>query len=138
MTRSIITVLAAIAVVTVAILGLTACGGPPVPEKLIGEWKCQEMASDQVTDTSFYALRIEESGEFSLYDEAAGNPGMSGTMKGDDTGKIGILELTCDKADFDPPSCWSVNSECRLRYKILDDDTIRLGFSGVWLTFDKR
>lgn len=116
---------------------MTACGGPAVPERLIGEWQCDSMASDQVTETGFYKLRIDEDGAFSLYDAEAGNPGISGTMNGDDTGKIGILELSCDDADFDPPSCWVINKECRLRYKILDNKTIRLGYSGVWLTFRK-
>lgn len=127
-----------VTVLAVAMMILfTACGGPTVPERLIGEWQCDSKASNQVTETGFYKLSIEESGEFSLYDAEAGNPAMSGTMKGDDTGKIGILELTCDKEDFDPPACWVVNENCRLRYKILDDKTIRLGFSGVWLTFRK-
>ena len=137
MKKLLVTMLAltmAIAVVT----AFAGCGGSKVPERLIGHWKCAEMASDGITDTSFYALTIEKDGTFSLYDYAAGNPGISGKMKGDDTGKLGILELNCDGDDFDPPFCWSkMQQKSRIRYKIMSDDTIRLGYVGVWLTFTK-
>ena len=67
-----------------------------------------------------------------------GNPGISGTMKGDDTGKLGILELTCNEDDFDPPVCWSkMQTKSRVRYKIMADGTIRLGYVGIWLIFNK-
>ena len=91
-----------------------------------------------MTDTSFYALTIESDGTFSLYDQASGNPGISGTMKGDDTGKLGILELTCEEEDFDPPACWAkMQTKSRVRYKIMDENTIRLGYVGIWLIFTK-
>lgn len=120
------------------LIAFTGCGGPKVPERLIGEWDCAPLASDQMTDTSFYALTIQEDGTFSLYDKAAGNPGISGTMKGDDTGKLGILELTCDEDDFDPPVCWAkMQHKARVRYKIMTDGSMRLGYVGIWLTFTK-
>ena len=122
----------------ILLIAFAGCGGPKVPERLIGEWDCAPLASDEMTDTSFYALTIKENGEFSLYDKAAGNPGISGTMKGDDTGKLGILELTCDEDDFDPPFCWpKMKHKTRVRYKIIDDNTMKLGYVGIWLTFTK-
>ena len=136
MKRVFVTVLAITMAIAVAAV-FTGCG-TKVPERLVGHWKCEAMASDQVTDTSFYALTIEKDGTFSLYDFAAGNPGISGKMKGDDTGKLGILELTCDEDDFDPPFCWSkMQTKSRIRYKIMDENTIRLGYVGVWLTFHR-
>lgn len=137
MKRVLITALALAAAMTM-LIAFTGCGGSKVPERLVGEWDCAELASDGYTDTSFYALTIEKDGTFSLYDKAAGNPAISGTMKGDDTGKLGILELTCNEEDFDPPVCWAkMQKNTRVRYKIMSDDTIRLGYVGIWLTFTK-
>ena len=137
MRKTVITALALAAAVTM-IIAFTGCGGPKVPERLVGQWECAPLASDEMTDTSFYALTIESDGTFSLYDEGAGNPGISGTMKGDDTGKLGILELTCNEDDFDPPVCWAkMQTKSRVRYKIMDENTIRLGYVGIWLTFTK-
>jgi len=137
MRRVLITAIALTAVIAMAAV-FAGCGGAKVPERLIGQWNCDKLASDGYTDTSFYALTIEKDGTFSLYDQAAGNPCISGTMKGDDTGKLGILELNCDEDDFDPPVCWSrLQKNSRIRYKIMSDDTIRLGYVGIWLTFTK-
>ena len=59
-------------------------------------------------------------------------------MKGDDTGKLGILELTCNEDNFNPPVCWAkMQTQSRVRYKIMDEKTIRLGYVGIWLTFTK-
>ena len=137
MKRILITTIVLAAVIAMA-AAFAGCGGAKVPERLIGHWECADLASDGYTDTSFYALTIEKDGTFSLYDYAAGNPGISGTMKGDDTGKLGILELTCNEDDFDPPVCWSkMQTKSRVRYKIMADGTIRLGYVGIWLIFNK-
>ena len=120
------------------LVAFTGCGGSKVPERLVGEWQCADLASDGYTDTSFYALTIEKDGTFSLNDEAAGSPAISGTMKGDDTGKLGILELTCNEDNFNPPVCWAkMQKQSRVRYKIMDENTIRLGYVGIWLIFTK-
>ena len=122
----------------IMLVAFTGCGGPKVPERLVGQWQCADLASDGYTDTSFYALTIEEDGTFSLNDESAGKPSLSGTMKGDDTGKLGILELTCNGDDFNPPVCWAkMQEKSRVRYKIMDENTIRLGYVGIWLIFTK-
>lgn len=136
--RKIFVVTFALTAAIIMLVAFTGCGGSKVPERLVGEWQCADLASDGYTDTSFYALTIETDGTFSLYDIAAGNPGISGTMKGDDTGKLGILELTCNEDDFDPPVCWAkMQKNSRVRYKIMDENTIRLGYVGIWLTFTK-
>ena len=128
----------ALAVVMTMLIAFSGCGGPKVPERLIGEWDCAPLASDEMTDTSFYALTIEEDGTYSLYDKTTGKSAMSGTMKGDDTGKLGILELTSDEKNFDPPACWAkMQTKARVRYKILDEAAIKLGYVGIWLTFTK-
>lgn len=125
------------AIILVMAFALAGCGSV-VPDRLVGEWKCDPTSSGNPVDTSYYALRIEKSGEFSIYDFEAGNPGISGTMKGDDTGKIGILELTCDSEDFDPPACWlNLKPNSEIRYRIMDENTIKLGYVGIWMTFRK-
>ena len=137
MKKALVTAIALTASI-IMLVALTGCGGSKVPERLVGQWECADLASDGYTDTSFYALTIEKDGTFSLYDEAAGNPGISGTMKGDDTGKLGILELNCNEEDFDPPVCWAkLQKNSRLRYKIMSDGTMRLGYVGIWLIFSK-
>ena len=136
--RKILVLTFALTAAIIMLVAFTGCGGAKVPERLVGEWQCADLASDGYTDTSFYALTIEKDGTFSLYDFAAGNPGISGTMKGDDTGKLGILELTCNEDNFNPPVCWAkMQKQSRVRYKIMDEKTIRLGYVGIWLTFTK-
>jgi hypothetical protein len=135
MKRVRITAVALAAAMTLLIV-FAGCG-EKVPERLVGQWDCAQYASDETTETGFYALRIESDGTFSLYDKV-GNPGISGKMKGDDTGKLGILELNCDEDDFDPPFCWSsLKKNSRIRYKIMSDDMIKLGYVGIWLTFTR-
>ena len=135
MRKAIVTIVAIAAAISLLIV-VTGCG-EKVPERLVGQWDCAEYASDETTETGFYALTIEKNGHFSLYD-TVGNPGISGKMKGDDTGKLGILELSCNEDDFDPPFCWSsLKKNSRIRYKIVSDDTIKLGYVGIWLTFTR-
>lgn len=118
-------------------LALSACGST-IPERLVGEWKCDDHASGNKADTSFYSLSIAEDGSFSLDNANTGKPDLAGTMKGDDTGKLGILELTCDDENFNPPEPWySIHKNSRIRYKILDEGTIKLGYVGIWMTFRK-
>lgn len=136
--RRILVVTVAITAAIIMLVAFTGCGGPKVPERLIGQWQCADLASDGYTDTSFYALTIEEDGTFSLDDKTAGTASISGTMKGDDTGKLGILELTCNEDGFNPPVCWAkMQKNSRVRYKIMDENTIRLGYVGIWMTFTK-
>ena len=128
-------------IITVAsMIVFAGCGQKyNAPKAIVGEWTCHEFASDEMTDTSFYALTIKEDGTFSLYDYASGNPGISGKMYCDDTGNLGIINIECDEADFDPPACWpSLGTKARRRYKALNDGTIRLGYTGIWLIFDPK
>ncbi|MGN0352975.1 MAG: hypothetical protein ACI4ES_15120 [Roseburia sp.] len=108
---------------------------PPVG--LVGEWACEELASDGETATEFYFLRIEENGEFSLYDRDAGNPGISGTMNCEDPeAEKGVVEITCDTDDFDPPICWDIDVSDELDYEIdCASGEIRLGYQGIYLIF---
>ena len=106
-----------------------------VPEGFIGSWSCEEKASDGKTDTSFYAMYIKKNGYFSIYDQEAGNPGISGKMK-NDTGTSVDCEFEMD--DFDVPSCWKLGSpEDKLDYE-LDGDTLKLGHNDVWMIFHRE
>ncbi len=103
-----------------------------VPPELVGQWQCDEYASDNETATGFYAMYVEQDGQFSLYD-TVGNPGISGTMLGSD----GHVLVLCNDEDFDPPFCWDMDTEAVLDYEA-DDGQIRLGYDGVWLTFTRE
>lgn len=105
-----------------------------VPDGLVGTWACESLASDGTTDTSFYELRIEEGGSFSLYDAGAGNPGISGQM-GNDTGSK--IECRFDTDDFDVPYCWDIKSAKDVLEYELDADTLKLGHNDVWMTFHR-
>ena len=127
------TILAAL----IMLLALAGCGSP-VPDRLVGEWSGAETASDGSTYTAYLKLTINSDGTFSMVDVEAGNPVISGSMKGDDTGKIGILELKCDTEEFNPPACWAkLNPNSRIRYKFTDSNTVRLRYVGYWITFTK-
>ncbi len=117
--------------------GLFGCAGASLPEGLIGEWACGELASDGTTATDFYALYIEKNGKFSLYD-TVGNPGIAGKMtrkSSEDDAAKGIVKVSCGSDDFDPPLCWDMQERDELEYEILEDGTMRLGHNGVWLSF---
>lgn len=108
---------------------------PPVG--LVGEWACKEMASDEETATGYYFLRVEENGEFSLFDREAGNPGISGMMNCENPEEeTGVVEIVCDTDDFDPPICWDMDVNAALDYDIdCVSGEIRLGYQGIYLIF---
>lgn len=118
------------------LISITACGTfrAGVPGGFVGQWKCEELASDGETDTSFYEMRIEEDGHFSMYDFAAGNPGISGVM-GNDTGST--IDCQFDMDDFDVPFCWKIDSEEAMLDYELKEDTLRLGHNDVWMVFHR-
>ena len=106
-----------------------------VPEGFIGYWSCEDLASDGKTDTSFYAMYIKKNGYFSIYDQAAGNPGISGFMK-NDTGSS--VSCVFEMDDFDVPFCWKLESpEDNLDYE-LDGDNLKLGHNDVWMIFHRE
>lgn len=136
MKRIILKTTAILAVLTITIV-LAGCGSA-VPERLVGNWQCEPEPSNGSMDTSMYSISIEDDGTFSLDNADTGKAAISGTMEGDDTGKLGIIELSCDESSFDPPECWSsLHTNSRVRYKTVGDDTIKFGYVGIWLTFHK-
>ena len=125
-----------ICVLAMTVTMFAGCGSA-VPDRLVGDWQCADKATGVYVDTSFYTLKIESGGSFALTDTRTGKAAIAGSMKGDDTGKLGILELKCE-GDFNPPECWpNLKEKSRIRYKIIDDKTIRLGYVGIWMTFTK-
>lgn len=121
------------------VLAMTGCGSKyNAPAGIIGQWNCEEYASDEATYTGDYVLTVNEDGSFNLYDAKAGVPGISGNMYCDDTGNLGIINLECIEEDFNPPPCWSLSQEARVRYKVIGEDKIKLGYIGCWLTFTRQ
>ena len=106
-----------------------------VPAGFVGKWKCEPTASDGETDTSFYAMYIRGDGYFSMYDEGAGNPGISGYMS-NDTGSSVYCRFNQD--DFDVPFCWTIETaDDTLDYE-LTGDVLKLGHNDVWMTFNRE
>ena len=131
-----------ILIAALLILSLTGCKEnagvsytPGVPSSIVGDWDCRERASDGQT-TGFYALWIHENGEFSLYDNV-GNPGISGSLAYDGDENSGELQLNCSSEDYDPPICWNIEMDSVLEYEVEGDSVLKLGYDGVWLTFDR-
>lgn len=129
-----------IALAAALLILCAGCGGSSgpfeagAPEGLVGQWRCEALASDGETDTSFYEMRVEEDGSFSMFDFAAGNPGISGEM-GNDSGKT--VECRFDADDFDAPVCWNLKEPAdTLDYECMGD-TMMLGYGGVWMTFHR-
>ena len=116
------------------IIPLVSCGSfkAGVPSGFIGEWQCESTASDGKTDTSFYKMYIKKDGSFSIYDAAAGNPGISGYM-GNKTAST--VDCKFNMEDFDVPFCWDIDSDTATLYYELKDDTLKLGHNGVWMIF---
>jgi len=132
-----------ILIVALLILSVTGCKenagdphAPGVPLSIVGDWDCRETASDGETATGFYALQIGEKGDFSLYD-TVGNPGISGSLTYDGYEDSGTLQLDCSSEDFDPPFCWDIETDSVLEYEVEGDSVLKLGYEGVWLTFDR-
>ena len=132
-----------ILIAALLILSLTGCKEnagasytPGVPSSIVGDWDCRERASDGQS-TGFYALWINEKGDFSLYDNV-GNPGISGSLAYDGDENSGALKLDCSGEDYDPPVCWDIEMDSVLEYEVEGDSVIKLGYDDVWLTFDRE
>ena len=122
--------------VIIVLCSVSACKAfhAGVPDAFVGQWECENYASDGQTDTSFYEMRVETDGHFSIYDVAAGNPGISGLM-GNDTDRT--IECRFDMDDFDVPHCWNITSSKAVLEYELEGDTLRLGHNAVWMTFHR-
>ena len=131
--------IAFIMVCMLLVLTVAGCGNKyNAPAGIVGTWDCEEYASNQETYTGDYVLTVGEDGSFNLYDAQTGEPGISGYMYCDDTGNLGIINLECDEESFNPPECWNLSKQARVRYKVLGEDKIRLGYVGCWLTFTRQ
>ena len=131
-------------------VGLAGCGRIGIGKKLdadvmsviAGDWDCEETASDEEAYTGYYHLRIDKNGDFSLYDQEAGNPGLDGKIKEcnaqtpeGDAVAAGTITISFETDDFDPPACWDICDKDTLDYAVMDDGRLRLEYSDVWLNF---
>ncbi|MBQ0078297.1 MAG: hypothetical protein KBS66_00200 [Eubacterium sp.] len=137
-------VLMALTAITLLALAMCSCGtsSPSLPAQLIGDWNCQETASDGVTDTSFYHLTITEDGYFSIFDQAAGNPGIMGDIKSVEVAEennryiAGSLTIDFNTEDFDPPFCWNMEEKDTLEFKVSSEGHVQLSHNDIILDFD--
>lgn len=127
-------ILLTLAVTLLFVFPLCSCG-TEVPAALTGEWECQDSSYGCEAGYGYLALRIEENGHFSLYDAEAGNPGISGTMKGAADALTGTVEISCESDDFDPPACWEIEEKDTLEFEAVTPGRIKLSHNGKSLSF---
>lgn len=95
----------------------------------VGEWRCGEtlLETDEYY-SGYLALRVEEDGEFSMYDVEAGNPGISGHMEYSSDHEV---MLKCGKDDFDPPPGWGkMDYNQSIEYKFVSENELQLAYVG--------
>lgn len=123
-----------LAVTLFFVFPLCSCAAE-VPKALTGEWICQDSSYGCEAGYGYLALRIEENGHFSLYDAEAGNPGISGTMKGAAGALTGTVDINCGSDDFDPPACWDIEEKDTLEFEAVTPGRIKLSHNGKSLSF---
>ncbi len=126
--------LSAFACIMLFTFSLCSCGAE-VPEALTGKWVCQDSSYGCKAGYGYLALRIEDNGHFSLYDEQAGNPGISGTVTGTKNALAGTVSIRCGSDDFDPPACWDLKTRDVLEFEASEPGRIRLSHNGKTLSF---
>ena len=135
--KQIRTALFILLIIVIILVGVISLIKNRVPKGLVGEWDCAETAEGSDNYFGYYHLIIRGNGTFSLYDAEAGNPGISGKMRGERNATSGTIEVICQEEDFDPPMEWTMQRQDVISFEIIDDNTIKLGKNGVRLTFYK-
>lgn len=98
-----------------------------------GSWKASGYALGKSEYTAYLAMRVKADGSFSIYDQEAGNPGISGkmTVVDDDT-----ISLECDSVDFDSP--WpELQLTDELKYHFYNENQVRITYNDKSIVFSK-
>lgn len=98
-----------------------------------GSWKASGYALGKSEYTAYLAMRVKADGSFSIYDQEAGNPGISGkmTVVDDDT-----ISVECDSVDFDSP--WpELQLTDELKYHFYNENQVRITYNDKSIVFSK-
>nr|WP_294490047.1 hypothetical protein [uncultured Anaerosporobacter sp.] len=98
-----------------------------------GSWEASGYALGKSEYTAYLAMRVKADGSFSIYDQEAGNPGISGkmTVVDDDT-----ISLECDSVDFDSP--WpELQLTDELKYHFYNENQVRITYDDKSIVFSK-
>ena len=108
--------------------GLDGAGGKPIAEKFLGGWECEETTlEDPNSYTGYLHLEVSDDGSYSMYDIAAGNPGIEGWLEVlSDTELILHIEKT---VDTDIPVEWDgISYDQKMKYCFTDDGKLQITY----------
>lgn len=110
-------------------------------DKLAGSWNCHETPlEDKNRYSGYLSMEIEDTGNFTMYDAEAGNPGIQGHIESLSEDSM-VLNCTDDE-DFDPPTGWDkMNRKQEIHYH-WDGDSLCLtygtGDDAITLVWDRE
>ena len=126
-----------LSIIVILMMCMCSCGAQ-INSSLVGEWSCGKEDSTNSIYTGCYVLIIGENGDFDMYDEEAGNPGIAGKITECDGEEDGTITVKFGTDDFDPPATWELDETDTLQYQVINDESFKLGYNDSWLTFNKR
>lgn len=125
----------------VLLSGCSDSGSSDSLDKFVGSWNCHETPlEDKNRYSGYLSMEIEDTGDFTMYDAEAGNPGIKGHIESltEDS-----MVLNCsDDEDFDPPTGWDkMDRKQEIRYH-WDGDSLCLtygsGDDAITLVWDRE
>lgn len=108
--------------------GFDSPGSETIAEEFRGGWECEETTlEDPNSYTGYLHLEVSDDGSYSMYDIAAGNPGIEGWMEViSDTELILHIEKT---VDTDIPVEWDgISYDQKMKYCFTDDGKLQITY----------
>ena len=103
-------------------------GSETIAEEFRGGWECEETTlEDPNSYTGYLHLEVSDDGSYSMYDIAAGNPGIEGWLEVlSDTELILHIEKT---VDTDIPVEWEgISYAQKMKYCFTDDGKLQIAY----------
>lgn len=103
-------------------------------ESFEGNWEASGYALGKSEYTAYLVMRVKADGSFSIYDQEAGNPGISGkmTVVDDET-----IKFECGADDFDSP--WpDLQLTDELEYHFYNENQVRITYKDKSIVFSKE
>lgn len=103
-------------------------GGETIAEEFRGGWECEETTlEDPNSYTGYLHLEVSDDGSYSMYDIAAGNPGIEGWLEVlSDTELILHIEKT---VDTDIPVEWEgISYNETMKYSFTEDGKLQITY----------
>ena len=108
--------------------GFDSPGSETIAEEFRGGWECEETTlEDPNSYTGYLHLEVSDDGSYSMYDIAAGNPGIEGWLEVlSDTELILHIEKT---VDTDIPVEWDgISYDQKMKYCFTDDGKLQITY----------